>query len=246
MYLEFLPGAHSELAVPMLAGDELRGVLNVESPIPNNFNESDERLLQGLADLAVVALQNAELYKKAEREAQHFELLYQAGQELSKITDLDQLDQAYNVVVHIADNQSQSQAVIYRHDKANSELVLKCASPYRKAPLFESIKSNEGLNGQVARERRTIVIDDANHLPPDVISIKQSDSGMYSFVVTPIMFKDQYYGNLGLRHEDVGHFRGTDIYFYEALAQQLAGTIYRLETAQERQEFEQRVRLLKK
>ena len=33
MYLEFIPGAHSELAVPMLAGDELRGVLNVESHI---------------------------------------------------------------------------------------------------------------------------------------------------------------------------------------------------------------------
>jgi len=240
IYIEFSPGVRSELAVPMLAGDEQRGVLNVESPAPKNFSERDERLLQGLADLAVVALQNAELYKKAEREAQNFELLYQAGQELSKITDLDQLYQAYNVVVHIADNQSQSQAVIYRYEEVNAELVLKCASPYRNAPLFEQIELKEGLNGQVARERRTIVIHDANHLPPDVISIKQSDPGMYSFVVTPIMFKDQYYGNLGLRHEDVGHFRGTDIHFFEGLAQQLASTIHRLETAQERQEFEQR------
>jgi GAF domain-containing protein len=240
IYIEFSPGVRSELAVPMLAGDEQRGVLNVESPAPKNFSERDERLLQGLADLAVVALQNAELYKKAEREAQHFELLYQAGQELSKITDLDQLDQAYNFVVQIADNQSQSQAVIYRYEEVSAELVLKCASPYRNAPLFERIELNEGLNGQVARERRTIVVHDANHLPPDVISIKQSDPGMYSFIVTPIMFKDQYYGNLGLRHEDVGHFRSTDIHFFEGLAQQLASTIYRLETAQARQEFEQR------
>jgi GAF domain-containing protein len=240
IYIEFSPGVRSELAVPMLAGDELRGVLNVESPTPKNFSERDERLLQGLADLAVVALQNAELYKKAEREAQHFELLYQAGQELSKFTDLDQLDQAYNVVVQIADNQSQSQAVIYRYEEVNAELELKCASPSRNAPLFERIELNEGLNGQVARERRTIVVHDANHLPPDIISIKQSDPRMYSFVVTPIMFKDQYYGNLGLRHEDVGHFRGTDIHFFEGLAQQLASTIYRLETAQARQEFEQR------
>jgi signal transduction histidine kinase len=79
-------------------------------------------------------------------------------------------------------------------------------------------------------------------LPPDVISIKQSDPGMCSFVVTPIMFKDRYYGNLGLRHEDVGHFRGTDIHFFEGLAQQLASTIYRLETAQAHQEFEQRAK----
>src|SRR5439155_2537373 len=79
-----------------------------------------------------------------------------------------------------------------------------------------------------------------NNLPLDVASVKQSDPKMHSFVVTPILFKDRYYGNLGLRHEDVGHFRGTDIHFFEGLAQQLASTIYRLETAQARQELEQR------
>ena len=240
IYLEIFPGARSELAIPMLAGDELRGVLNVESPNPNNFNERDERLLQGLADLAVVALQNAELYNKAEKEAQRFALLYQAGQELGKITDLEQLEQAYEVVIQIADKQSQSQAVIYRYDETNAELVLKCASPHQNAPLFKRIQFNEGLNGQVARERRTIVVHDANHLPTDVISIEKTDPRMHSFLVTPMVFKDQYYGNLGLRHEDVGHFRGTDINFFEGLAQQLASTIYRLETAQARQEFEQR------
>src|SRR5260370_2712289 len=80
IYLEFFPGACSELAVPMLAGDELRGVLNIESPSLNNFSESDERLLQGLADLAVVALQNPERYNQAANEAHHSKLLYQPGQ----------------------------------------------------------------------------------------------------------------------------------------------------------------------
>ncbi len=240
IYIQFIPGTRSELAVPMLAGSELRGVLNVESPNLNNFSESDERLLQGLADLAVVALQNAERYEKAKKEAQRFELLYQAGQELSKITELTQLEQTYVVVVQIAERQSQSQVVIYRYDETNEEVELKCASSYRQAPLFDRIKLNEGLNGQVARERRTIVIHDVDHLPRDVISVKQSDPRMHSLIVTPIMFKDRYYGNLGLRHEDVGYFRGADIRFFEGLAQQLASTIYRLETAQERREFEQR------
>jgi GAF domain-containing protein len=238
IYIEFFPGTRSELAVPMLEGKELRGVLNVESTSPNHFSKRDERLLQGLADLAVVALQNAERYEKAERETQRFKLLYQAGQELSKISDLAQLEQAYDVVVQIAERQSQSQVVIYRYDEINAELVLKCVSR-RKAPIFERIKSDEGLNGQVARERRTIVVHDTDHLPPDIAAIKLSDPGMRSFVVTPILFKDQYYGNLGLRHENVGYFRGTDILFFEALAQQLASTIYRLETAKARQEFEQ-------
>jgi GAF domain-containing protein/anti-sigma regulatory factor (Ser/Thr protein kinase) len=239
IFLEFFPGTRSELAVPMLEGNHLRGVVNVESPSLNQFNESNERLLQELADLAVIALQNAESYEKAEREAQRFKLLYQAGQELSKITNLAQLEQAYGIIVQIAGKQSEGQVVIYRYDEENEEVVLACAS-HRRAPLFERIKMDEGLNGQVAREHRTIVIHDVDHLPPDVVSVKQSDPSMHSLVVTPIFFEDQYYGNLGLRHEDAGHFRGADINFFEALAQQLASTIYRLETAKARQESEER------
>jgi GAF domain-containing protein len=240
IYQEFFPGALSELAVPMLAGDGLRGVLNIESPSLNNFSESDERLLHGLADLAVVALQNAERYKEAEREAQRMKLLYQAGQELSKITDLEELEQAYEIVVQIADEQSQSQAVIYSLDETNTELMLKYKSSDRDAPLFERIKLDEGISGQVARERRTIVVRDADNLPPGIGPVKQSDPRMRSLVVTPVMFKDQYYGNLGLRHEAVSHFRRADILLYEGLAQLLASTIHRLETAKARQEFEQR------
>src|SRR5205085_8268509 len=85
VFVPSILGTRSELAVPMLAGNELRGVLNVESPTPHHFTESDERLLQALADLAVIALQNAQAYEKAEKAAQRFELLYQAGRELSEI-----------------------------------------------------------------------------------------------------------------------------------------------------------------
>ncbi|MFL5702789.1 MAG: GAF domain-containing protein [Ktedonobacteraceae bacterium] len=238
IYEEFIPETRSELAVPMFEGNDIRGVLNVESPMPNHFSEGDERLLQGLAAMAVVALQNAERYEKAEREAQRFKLLYQAGQELGKIADLTQLEQAYEVVVHIAARQSQSQVVIYRYDEIHAELSLQYAF-HREAPLFERIKIDEGLNGQVARERKTIVVHDSNNLPESITAVKQSDPRMHSFAIIPILFKDQYYGNLGLRHEDVGHFRGADISFFDWLAQQLGSTLYRLDTAQARQEFEQ-------
>src|SRR5207248_3791865 len=88
IYMKFSPGIRSELTVPMMAGNELRGVLNVESPLPKHFTENDERLLQELADLAVVALQNTERYEQVKREVQRFELWYRAEKELGKLTDL--------------------------------------------------------------------------------------------------------------------------------------------------------------
>ncbi len=242
MYVEFDPENKMcfELAVPMLAGDEIRGVLNVESPNPHGFNESDERLLKGLGDLAVIALQNAESYEQANKEARRFRLLYQAGQELAKISELSQLEQSYTIILKIAEEYSNGQIVIRSYEGETHGLVIKRASYHEYAPPFPRMKLDEGINGQVARERRTIVIYDSARSPLDGVPAKLSDPTVRSLVITPIMFNERYYGNLGLSHRAVGHFRGADVHFLEGLAQQLASTIYRLETVQERQEFEQR------
>jgi len=114
------------------------------------------------------------------------------------------------------------------------------ASQLEYAPLFARQKLDLGVNGQVAREQRTIVIHDTNNPPPGVVAPQLSDLTTRSLLITPIMFKEQYYGNLGFSNKEVGYFRGADKRFLEGLAQQLGNTIYRLETVQERQEFEQR------
>lgn len=201
VYLHYIPGTRSELAVPMLEGETIRGVLNIESDSPNNFGEGDVRLLLGLADLAVVALQNAERYDKAEREKRRFELLYQAGRELGKIGDLAQLEQAYDVTLHIAKQYTQSEVFIRRYDEDTEEFVLLAASQLPKAASQQQIN-----------------------------------------MVIPIQFNDRYYGSLELSHREIVKFKDTDKDFFESLAHQLASTIYRLETAQARQESEQRAR----
>ncbi len=57
----------SELAVPLLgAGGGLEGILNLESPAPGAFSDDDQRLLEGLATQAVIALQEATLLRAIE------------------------------------------------------------------------------------------------------------------------------------------------------------------------------------
>jgi len=234
------PSTRSVLATPMLAGEELRGVLTVENAEPEHFKDADEHLLQGLADLAVVALQNSERYEAAQRDAQRFKLLYQAGQELSKITDVAQLELAYDRVLRIAQEQSKSLVLLRRYDREAQVLELVRASQPEYAAISRRTPLHFGTNGQVARERRTIVIDDIHHLPPNLAVPRPSNASTRSLLITPILFENQYYGNLGLNHPEAGHFQGADILFFEGLAQQLASTIHRLETVQARKEIEQR------
>ena len=58
----------SELIVPIKQGESLLGALNLESPRPYVFTESDQRLIEALADQAAVAIVNARAYE-AERAA---------------------------------------------------------------------------------------------------------------------------------------------------------------------------------
>ncbi len=50
----------SELAVPLISGEQVMGVLNVESPVPAFFTAEHARVLQALAGQAAVAIERAQ------------------------------------------------------------------------------------------------------------------------------------------------------------------------------------------
>ena len=57
-----LPDAHSEIAVPLVVGDQLLGIFDALANSQNRFNESDMQIYITLASQVAVALRNAELY----------------------------------------------------------------------------------------------------------------------------------------------------------------------------------------
>ena len=62
------PALRSELVVPLCSGDRLHGALNVESDRVDEFSEADVRMLQSVADMIALALENARLYGEAQQE----------------------------------------------------------------------------------------------------------------------------------------------------------------------------------
>ena len=66
-YLRLLPDTRSEIAVPILFGGELLGVLDLESPVLDAFTPQDQQLLKTLADQVAVMLQNVRQYEALKR-----------------------------------------------------------------------------------------------------------------------------------------------------------------------------------
>ncbi len=64
--LSALPHTRSELAIPMMLGNRLLGIFDLQSTEPDRFGEDDLRVLNSLAEQIAVAVRNAQLFAEVE------------------------------------------------------------------------------------------------------------------------------------------------------------------------------------
>ncbi|GMV33998.1 MAG: hypothetical protein DCC59_05720 [Chloroflexi bacterium] len=72
-----LPETRSEMALPLLRrGNEIIGVLDVQSREPNAFSHEDVRALATLADQVAIAIENSRLFEEQERTLKEAQAVY--------------------------------------------------------------------------------------------------------------------------------------------------------------------------
>ncbi|HKK01151.1 MAG TPA: GAF domain-containing protein, partial [Desulfuromonadales bacterium] len=76
-YVQGIPGARSELAVPLLTRERVIGVFNVESCRPNAFSDADIAPLMTMAGQAAIAIENARLYENLRSMSERYRSLHQ-------------------------------------------------------------------------------------------------------------------------------------------------------------------------
>jgi len=81
-YVPGIPGACSELAVPLICRDKLVGVLNVESPRPGAFSPEDVEPLLTLGRQAAIAIDNARLYSRLRALSSEHQRLHQFNERI--------------------------------------------------------------------------------------------------------------------------------------------------------------------
>lgn len=72
-----LPATRSEIALPLIVGEEVIGALDVQSEEPNAFSNEDIRALTTLANLVAVAIQNARLFEQSQEAMRELENTFQ-------------------------------------------------------------------------------------------------------------------------------------------------------------------------
>jgi len=124
-----LPKTRSEMALPLIVGDEVIGALTVQSTAEAAFHEEDIAALQTMADQLAVAIQNSSLHRQAERRSKLLKAANRVGKEVTSILDLEEL-LAHTVNI-ICEAYGLYYAGIFLVDKAGEYAVLR--SGYGKA-----------------------------------------------------------------------------------------------------------------
>ena len=82
-------GSKSAICVPLLARDQLVGVLTIVHPVPGFFTEEHFQLIQSIADQAGIAVNNALLYESLEAAHRRYRELFESSIDPILITKYD-------------------------------------------------------------------------------------------------------------------------------------------------------------
>lgn len=86
---ELLPNTRSELAVPLMVGERVLGVLDIQSDEVNHFTSEDIAIQTVLASQIAVALQNARTYAQTQRQAEYEALINTISQKIQSTTSVE-------------------------------------------------------------------------------------------------------------------------------------------------------------
>jgi GAF domain-containing protein len=167
-WARFYPRARSQvrsvMAVPLLMGDQVQGAIAVESTEPDAFEQDEQRLLEGLAAQAVVAIQNATRYQEVERRRRHLEAIHDATRTTTSSPDRDLiLDQ---LVEHMCDILGMDTVSIALRDEQTSDLTFVSASgPGAHLVRGQRLERGLGIAGWVAESGQPALVLDTSQDP---------------------------------------------------------------------------------
>lgn len=186
---------HSMLSVPLMANDQLIGVINIRTNPPHEYTESQIRLMERIAEQVANALQSSRMYRHMEAQVSHLSTLSEVSR---SITSGMYLDEILNLIVAMtAESMKFKIVTVMLLDEEKQELVIKATqSSSREYIRKPNLKLGESLAGRAISEGRPIAVLDVRNTPeyryPDIARRE----GLCSLICVPLRLRDKVLGVL--------------------------------------------------
>jgi PAS domain S-box-containing protein len=251
LYANVIPTL-SELSVPIQVGEEVVGVLDIQSPQLNAFDENDVLVMETLADQVAVAIENARLYEAVQRELaerkQAEEKIRQRNRELAllnRVIATSTAPQKPEAILEIACrelaaafNLHRVAAALLNEQKTEAEIVAEyCVAVPEQAAIGQVIpvKSNRAFQ-YLLSHKGPLIVEDAQNDPQMATMcdlLRQCD--IASVLLVPLVIEDQAVGSLCLGAAQPRHFSPEEVSLAWSVADQVAGALALAQLAQTQQ-----------
>jgi phosphoserine phosphatase RsbU/P len=234
-YLNALDAVRAELAAPMLIRGKLVGVIDLQSTRLNAFTDNDKALLTLIASRVGIAIDNARLYRRVERQNRILRVLAHVSQEFSSILDIDELLTKIAVTVRALINFDAFS--IYLMDEPNRQLTCRFSQRYDEKTTAQNVPIGKGITGAAAESRQVIRVADVTRDPRYIAS--QAD--VLSEVAVPLILRDRVVGVMDLESIRLGFFTEDHVRALNLLAPQIATSVENARLYEELAQREQRM-----
>src|SRR6185295_4087174 len=184
----------SYLGVPLIVGDEARGVISLQSTEHENaFTESDQRLLTTLASSLSVAFENARLFAEIKRRAGELAALTDIGREISASLDLP------TVLARISSSARDllmvdSSAVFLLEPDGRTLTPIAVTGAEADAIRQTRSQMGVGLIGQITQAGRPEIVRDAAHDPRGILIAGTQQAAEEQMMLAPLQAGDRTIG----------------------------------------------------
>jgi signal transduction histidine kinase len=217
--LDVLPATRSGVELPLCIGEQVLGVLDIQSEQRAAFDEEDRLVFQSLADQLAVAIRNAQLYGAEQARRQLAESLEETGRVLSSTLDLSRvtgriLDQLASVVPF------ERGAVLIREKQILRSIAQRgFPTDVQADTLTISLRAGDVFQ-QLVQDQAPLIIPDVS--ADDSFQQRRELALHHSWLGAPLISRDRVIGMLSLTRRPVGAFSLDDAQVVQAFAAQAA------------------------
>ncbi len=216
-------GPKSAISAPLVAREQLVGVITLVNSTPGRFGKQHLSLVQAIADQAGVAVLNARLYAESRRQARVMTALAETASVINATLNLEDVLQRIAVQTRQALNvQAASLALVERE---SNELVFRAVDGGAGPQLVGTrLKIGQGVAGWVAQTGKAVIVPRA-HTDPRFHAETDRRTGFYTSAIacSPIRQEGKIIGVLEAINPYAGHFERDTLMVLNGICN-LAGT----------------------
>jgi len=186
-------GVKSAICVPLLAREQLVGVLTLVHAKPNAFLEEQLDLMQAIADQAGVAVLNARLYTESQRQARVMTALAEGAAAMNVSLRMEDVFQ--RILIQMMQALQVETVALAMID--GEHLVFRAAAGHNAGNILgRKVPVGDGIAGFAARDGRGVVVADVSQDKHYSEADKFGGVEMRAVVVAPIQAQGRVIGIL--------------------------------------------------